>query len=142
MLPCNATMFNTSILKTRFHGITRSASTRHWKVLGSLIGREASTRWSPQTAKHVKGCFYCCYVRCATLIIRVGGNALVPNWRNSLLCTVSTIKGLVVCYVVWLGSMVYGMGLWISVMCLGPVPCCGQDGFRAQVPRHIIDSCR
>ena len=28
------------------------------------------------------------------------------------------IKGLVVCYVVWLGSMIYGMGLWTSARCV------------------------
>ncbi len=48
------------------------------------------------------------------------------------------IKGLVVCYVVWLGSMIYGIDLWIRPKCL--VPCCGQDGYRAQVPKHPIDS--
>ncbi len=48
------------------------------------------------------------------------GNALAPNRRNPLQCTVKTsrlrtIKGLVVCYVVWLRSMnVRGSGplLW------------------------------
>ena len=43
------------------------------------------------------------------------------------------IKGLIVCYVAWLGSMIYGMGL---------VPCYGQDGYQAQVPQHPIDACR
>ncbi len=28
------------------------------------------------------------------------------------------IKGLIVCYVVWLGSMTYKMGLWTSARCL------------------------
>ena len=32
------------------------------------------------------------------------------------------IKGLVVCYVVRLGSMIYGMCLWTGAMCLGRVP--------------------
>ena len=27
-------------------------------------------------------------------------------------------KGLVVCYVVWLGLMIYGMGLWASARCV------------------------
>ena len=39
-------------------------------------------------------------------------------------------KGLVFYYVVWLGSMIYGMGL---------VPCCCQDGYQAQVRQHPID---
>ena len=44
------------------------------------------------------------------------------------------IKGLVVCFVVWLGSMSYGMGLWTSTRCMGMVPCCGPDGYKAQLP--------
>ncbi len=28
------------------------------------------------------------------------------------------IKGLIVCYVVWLGSMIYAMGLWTSARCV------------------------
>ncbi len=51
-------------------------------------------------------------------------------------------KELVVCYVVWLGSMFYGMGLWISARCMGQVPCFGHDGVQAQVPQHPIDTCR
>ena len=51
---------------------------------------------------------------------------LGPKRSNSYSGTVRTfsqgraIKGLFVCYVVWLGSM-KSMGL---------VPCCGQDGYR------------
>ncbi len=41
-------------------------------------------------AKDVKNCTYCCYVICATLRVREGGNALAPNRRNSLPCTVRT----------------------------------------------------
>ena len=54
-------------------------------------------------AKEVKSCTYCCYIRCATLIVWVGVNAMAPNSRNSVPCTVRTpdkgraIKGLVVC---------------------------------------------
>ena len=39
------------------------------------------------------------------------------------------IKGLIVCYVVWLGSM-KGLGL---------VPSCGQDGYQAQAQQHSIE---
>ena len=39
---------------------------------------------------------------------------------------------------VWLGSMIYGDGSKRKVRSL--VPCCGQDGYRAQVPQHPIDS--
>ena len=68
-------------------------------------------------AKDVNSCTYCCYVRCATLIVR----GLRMHWFQ----TDTThnhaqlgppdisreIKGLVVCYVVWLGSMIYGICL-------------------------------
>ena len=53
------------------------------------------------------------------------GNDLDQNRRNSLPCAQlglpdrgRAIKGLVVCYVVWLGSMTYGIGLWTSEMCV------------------------
>ncbi len=42
--------------------------------------------------KDVKRCTYCCYVRCATLIVWVLENALAPNRRNSVPCTVSTSR--------------------------------------------------
>ncbi len=80
----------------------------------------------PKTHHSVESCNYCCYVRCATLIIRVGENASAINRRNSLPCTVKTSKqrscnqrvGCVLLYVVvWLRSMIYGMGLWTSARC-------------------------
>ncbi len=43
-------------------------------------------------AKDVKNCTYCYYVRCATLMIRVGGSALAPNRPNSSPCTVRTLR--------------------------------------------------
>ena len=48
-----------------------------------------------------------------------------------------SIKGLVVCYVVWLGSM-KGMDLRTYTSCISMVPCCGQDGCQAQVPQNPI----
>ena len=45
---------------------------------------------------------------------------------------------LVVCYVVWLGSM-KGMGLRTWARCAGLVPYCDQVGYRAQVPQHLIE---
>ncbi len=42
--------------------------------------------------KDVKSCVYCYYLRCATLIVRVGRNTLAPNRRNSVLCTVRTFR--------------------------------------------------
>ncbi len=49
------------------------------------------------------------------------------------------IKGLVVCYIVWLGSiyMEWVIG-HICVMFAYLVPCCGQDGYQSQVPQHPI----
>ncbi len=47
---------------------------------------------------------------------------------------VCTIKGLIVCYVICLGSM---DGSLDKVR--GLFPCCGQYGYRAQVPQYPID---
>ena len=47
------------------------------------------------------------------------------------------MKELVVCYFVWLGSM-KGIGHRTCTRCAGLVPCCGQDGYRAQVPQDPI----
>ena len=58
-------------------------------------------------------------------------NALALKRRNTVRTSSRTINGLVVYYVVRLGSM-KGMGLGTSVQ----VPCCGQDGYRAQVLKH------
>ncbi len=55
---------------------------------------------------------------------------------------VRAIQGLVVCYVVWLESMIYGMGLLTSARCVGRVPCYGQDGYQVQLLQHPIDICR
>ncbi len=64
-------------------------------------------------AKDVNSCTYCCYFRCATLIVRLGG---IP-WSQSgaphqhaelgLQDKGPAIKELVVCYVVLLGSTIY-----------------------------------
>ena len=43
-----------------------------------VLGLEDSTQ-NRVIAKDVKSCTYCCYVKCATLIVRVGGNALAPK---------------------------------------------------------------
>ena len=74
------------------------------------------------------------------------GNAMAPDRHNTLPWKLGlpdkgcAIKGLVVCYVVWLGSMIYGMGLWTRESCKGLIPCCGQNGYRAQVPQHPLDT--
>ncbi len=49
------------------------------------------------------------------------------------------IKGLVVCYVVWLGSIkwVFGAAQGVSL-----VSCCGKDDYQAPVSQHPIDTFR
>ncbi len=81
----------------------------------------------------------CCFVRCVTLKVRVWGNALAPNRHNHeqfvrtsiqrscnqrvvcLLCSIARI------YYLWDGSL-------DKRKVRGLVPCCGQNGYRAQVP--------
>ncbi len=53
-----------------------------------------------------------------------------------------TFKGLVICYVVWSGIGIYGIGFSTNERCVGLVPCCGQDGYQAQVQQHPIDKYR
>ncbi len=88
---------------------------------------------------------YCCSVSWTTLIVRIRRMPepqtgvthyhaqLGPSDKNH------AIKGLVVCYVVWLWSMIYWIGLWTSARCVGLVPWNGQEGCQAQ---HPIDTCR
>ena len=125
---------------TRVLGITYSAfalsaregygfEARPWYrgfVWQPQLGLEDSTQ-NQVITKDVKSCTYCCYVKCATLIVRVGGNALAPNRCNLLPCTFRTFRQRscnrrVVCLllyvVVWLRSMMYRMGLWTSARCV------------------------
>ncbi len=53
-----------------------------------------------------------------------------------------SIKGLVVCYVVWLESMIYGMGLWDKRKVRSQIPCCSQDGFESEYRNNPMDSYR
>ena len=50
---------------------------------------------------------------------------------------VVTIKGLIVCYVCSVVGSLKRMGLRT---CAGLVPCCGQDGYRTQVPQTPIET--
>ena len=47
------------------------------------------------------------------------------------------INRLVLCYLVWLGS-IKEMVLTTFVRCMGLVPYCGQYGYQAQEPQHPI----
>ena len=81
------------------------------KVMGSVLCQNRVI------ANDVKSCTYCCYVRCATLIVRVGGmpwpqtGATHNHAQLGLPDKGRAIKGLVVRYEVWLGSMIYGMDI-------------------------------
>ena len=70
----------------RVCGVTVKTFAQHWEVLGSILNPKRVI------AKNVKICTYCCYVRCATLIVWVGENALAPNRRNSVTCKVRTSR--------------------------------------------------
>ncbi len=75
-------------------------------------------------AKDIKVFTYCCYVRCATSIVGVG----IMSWYQTGAThyhgqlgfpdKVHAMKGLVVCYVVWLGSMIYELFLRTSERCV------------------------
>ena len=62
-------------------------------------------------AKHVKSCTYCCYVRCATLVVRVGEmpwtktGATINHAELGFQTKVFQSKG-------WLSVMWYGYDLW------------------------------
>ena len=81
-------------------------------------------------------------MRCTTLTIRVGK---MPWPQRDAPCTVMTSRQrscnqrVVVC---WLWPNIYELGLWTSARCVGLVPCCVQDGYQAQAPQHLIDTCR
>ena len=75
-------------------GITHSASARHRRVMGLLLEPNRVI------AKDVKRCTYCWYSRCATHYHALPDKVLV-------------------CYVVWLVSMIYGNDFWTSARCVG-----------------------
>ncbi len=120
---------------THVRGMIRSASPRHGKVMGLILGR----------GKH-QIVFYTrprCSFQTVSLIVRIGRTpwpqigATHTVHSKDFQKRVVQSKGLVVCYVVWwLGSITYGLGLWTSVRCVGMVVCFGHDGYQAQVPQH------
>ncbi len=59
--------------------------------MSSTLGLDAR-RLNWVISKDVKSFTYCYYVRCATLIVLVEGNALAPNGRNALPCTVRNYR--------------------------------------------------
>ncbi len=83
---------------------------------------------------------YCYHVRCATLIVWLGGMLWPRNRWNHYHAQlghpfrVRAIKGLFVCYE-WLGSR-KGMCIKACTRCVGLVPCCDLVGYWAQVPQQ------
>ena len=67
-------------------GITHSTSARHRRNMGLLLEPNRVI------AKDVKSCTYCCYFRCATLIVWIGVMPWPKNRRNSIPCTVRTSR--------------------------------------------------
>ncbi len=59
---------------------------RCWESVSMLGLGPNGSMFNPNRiiAKDAKSCFFCYFVRCATLIVRVGENTLAPKRRNSL----------------------------------------------------------
>ena len=83
-----------------------------------------------------------------TLIVRVGGNAFAPI-QSQLITTMHSyyFQTKVVQSKGWLYAMQYRIyDLWDGSLdkhkLRGLVTCCGQDGYRSQVPQHPIVSYR
>ncbi len=87
-------------------------------------------------SKDVKICTCYSYDRYATLIVRLGRNALAPTRRNSLKCTVRFSRQ--ESYNQRVDCLLLYFVVWPRLMSL--VPCCGQDSYQAQDPQHPIDS--
>ena len=77
---------------------------------------------------NVKNCAYCCYVRCVTFIARVGGMPWPQTGTTHYHAQFGlpdkgrAIKGLIVCYLVLLETMIYGMSLWTKRKVRGSGP--------------------
>ncbi len=101
---------------TRVRDITRSASARSWE------GDRFDVRPKPPHSLYLLLLFQ---MRVINSMNRK--NAMAPK------------KGLVVGYVVWLG-FIKGMGRRTCARFAGLVPCCGQNGYRAKVLQHPIET--
>ena len=94
------------LILIRVRGMIRSANAR----------RQEGVCQNRVIAKDVKSCIYCCWVRCATSIVWVRGifwplTGTTNNFAQLGLPDKGlAIKGFVVCYVVWLGSMKASLG--------------------------------
>ncbi len=137
---------------TRVRYITSKVSSRYGKVMGLMLGfvTGGSSTWcsmlglyaQPKTC-HSHNVVLTAAMSCARHKMYEQGDALALNRRNLLPCTVRTSskgranKGMVVCYVLWLGSV--GSMCWVigQAQVCGLVPCCGQDCYRAAPHRFI-----
>ncbi len=134
--------------------ITLSASFRHRKVMGSMLGCGKPSTWCSMLsldirctdsasmltqyqviAKYVKSCTYCCYVRCATLIVQVCGNVLAPNRSNSVRTSIQWSCNQMD---VWLLFSKAIPMWWVCVPAWSALVWSGRD----QVPQHPIDTYR
>ncbi len=105
--------------------IRRISHPNRWSIDLLPNGKEMGSMLNPNRviAKGIKSCTYCLYVRCATLIVRVRGmpwhqtRATHYHADLGLPDKSRAIKGLVVCYVVWLVS-IKGMGLRTCARCV------------------------
>ncbi len=97
---------STSIWSSAQKFTFRADGHTNWRTDGQTSGRKfwnLAYSFNYVITKDVKICTYCWYVRCVTIIVRVGGNTLAPNRHNPLSCTDgppdkgSTIKKSVVC---------------------------------------------
>ncbi len=69
-----------------------------------------------------------------------------PQTGVTLPCTVRTFRksscnqrvGCLLYSLTMISSLIYRMCLWTSARCIGLVPCCGQDGYQAQVLQQPI----
>ena len=73
------------------------------------------------------------YIRCATLIVRVGGMPqTVATYYNA------QMVGCLLCSVIRISMKV--MSLRTCARCADLVPCCGQNGYRAQVLQNPTET--
>ncbi len=103
--------------------------------MGSMFG------FNYVIAKDSQSCTYCCYVMLdikSMSIQEKNNSATHYHAQSGHLDKTRVIKGLVVCYVVWLGSM-KGMGLRTYARFASLIPCC-KDDYRAQVHQHPIET--
>ncbi len=82
---------STTIHRYRGFLLTNKPWHNTYHILLTLVGDSSFFGPNRVIVKDVKICTYCYYVRCVTLIVWVGENALAPNRRISLTCiTVGT----------------------------------------------------